>query len=117
MTKMFSLVFVSAALLSGDQSYPGQPTQGKVWIQNQGKHEAIPVTLLDASSDARVKVQVMGTAAVQVAPQPWSYMRLVVANGQDEIVALNKAGIDGWETTGLESRDERATTYILKRPR
>jgi hypothetical protein len=117
MTKMLSLVFVSAALLSGDQSYPGQPTQGKVWIQNRGRDEAMPVTLLDAASDARVKVQVVGTTAVQLAPQPWSYMRLVVSKGQDEIVALNKAGVDGWETTGLESRDERATTYILKRPR
>ena len=117
MTKMLPLVFVSAALLSGGQSYPGQPTQGKVWIQNRGNEEAIPVTLRDASSDARVKVQVMGTAAMQVVSQPWSYMRLVVSKGQDEIVALNKAGVDGWETTGLESHDERATTYIMKRPR
>jgi hypothetical protein len=112
MTKMLSLVFVSAALLSGDQSYPGQPTQGKVWIQNRGNEEAIPVTLRDASSDVRFKVQVMATAA-----QPWAYMRLVVSKGQDEIAALNKFGIDGWETTGLESHDEHATTYILKRPR
>jgi len=117
MTKMVALALASAALLSGDQTYPGQPTKGQVWVQNRGPLESIPVSLTDASGDARVKVQVTGTAAVQRASQVWSYMRLVVATGQDEIAALNKSGLDGWETTGLVSHDDHGTTYILKRPR
>lgn len=34
MNKLLALTLLSAAAVSSDQAYPGQPTQAKVWIQN-----------------------------------------------------------------------------------
>lgn len=130
MTKMFALLLSCGALLAARsavlapaQSYPGQPTQAKVWIQNHGKSEAVPVSLQEITADTPLRVQVTGTPTVQIGGdvelrrQTWQYSRLVVGPGQDAIVELNKAGAEGWETTGLQLSEPRGTAFVLKRPR
>ena len=53
MTKTLASLLSACALLGGGAAmlgaaaqdrtqYPGQPTQGKVWIQNRGNAEAVP---------------------------------------------------------------------------
>jgi hypothetical protein len=126
MHKVFVLALASAALVSADQSYPGQPTQAKVWIQNHGKSEVVPVSLQESSGDVQLKVQVTSLPSVQVgnvvdvrqsARQTWQYARLVIRPDQDPIVELNRMGADGWETTGLQISESRGTAYVLKRSR
>ena len=34
-----------------------------------------------------------------------------------QLVVDNKAGADGWETTGLQLTESRGVAYVLKRPR
>jgi hypothetical protein len=125
MMKVFALIVATAALVTADQTYPGQPTQAKVWIQNHGRSEVVPVSLQEIASDTQLKVQVSGTPTVQVVNaidarivrQTWQYSRVVIGSGQDPIVELNKAGADGWETTGLQLTESRGVAYVLKRPR
>jgi hypothetical protein len=133
MTKTFAGLLTSCALLAAGsagiaapgQSYPGQPTQAKVWIQNHGKSEAVPMSLQEISVNTPLRVQLTGTPAVQVpsgvearhARQTWQYSRVVVGPDQDPIVELNKSGAEGWETTGLQLSEPRGTAFVLKRPR
>jgi hypothetical protein len=88
-----------------------------------------------AATGETVKVQVVGTAAVQWAPgatvqlagtptvqaratrQTWEYRQITIVAGQDATAALNTAGNDGWETTGITLPASGATAVILKRPR
>ncbi|PYQ69474.1 MAG: hypothetical protein DMG04_28015 [Acidobacteria bacterium] len=125
MMKVLAFTLATAALVTADQTYPGQPTQAKVWIQNHGRSEVVPVSLQEAASDTQLKVQVSGTPNVQIVNgvdarlvrQTWQYSRVVIGSGQDPIVELNKAGADGWETTGLQLTESRGVAYVLKRPR
>jgi hypothetical protein len=125
MNKLLALTLLSAAAVSSDQTYPGQPTQAKVWIQNHGRSEVVPVSLQEIAGDAQLKVQVAAIPPVTVngvvdarpTRQTWQYSRLIVGPDQDAIVELNKAGADGWETTGLQISEPRGVAYVLKRPR
>jgi hypothetical protein len=105
---------------------PGEPTQGKVWIQNRGTSEAVPVMIENGASGVPVRVAVIGDPTVTVASgnvatraarQSWEYREVSVPAGQDLIAVLNTAGNDGWETTGMTFSDQRGTVVILKRPR
>jgi len=76
MTKMLSCVLLACLLLAAGvavrataaqdrTSQPGQPTQGRVWIENRGDMEAVPVTIQNMATEAPpLRVQVMGTATV-----------------------------------------------------
>jgi hypothetical protein len=107
---------------------PGQPTRARVWIQNQGKTEAVPVTLQDVATDVPpLRVQLSGTPTVtidsgnpvrsRVVRQRWEYRDLNIGPGEDPAIVLNAAGEDGWETTGIALVDRAGTTIVLKRPR
>jgi hypothetical protein len=74
---------------------PGQPTQAKVWIQNRGEAEAVPVNIRNDSSAPPLSVQVMGVPTA----------------------ALNAAGADGWDTTGVTLAEQGRTIVVMKRPR
>lgn len=107
-----------------DEVRPGFASQAKILVINKGAKEAIPVTF-DGGSDP-VRVQVAGTAAVQIAGTPnvqarharqmWEYRQLVLPAGQDPTASLNAAGLDGWEATGIALATADATRVILKRP-
>jgi hypothetical protein len=87
-----------------DEVRPGFASQAKILVINHGTKEAIPVAI-DASSEL-LRVQVAGTAAVQIAGTPnvqarharqmWEYRQLVLPAGQDPTASLNAAlGSDG----------------------
>jgi hypothetical protein len=120
-------VALGAAAAQDRTAQPGQPTQGKVWIQNRGAAEAVPVLIQDVSGEAPpIRVQVTGTPTVAIgapsglvgaARQQWEYQSVVIAAGQDPAGLLNRSGADGWEATGLGIPVPGGTMVVLKRPR
>ena len=109
-------------------AYPGQPTRANVWIQNRGDGEAVPVSIERVAADSTLRVELAGAPAVTIDPrsvtqsrvarQSWEYRAITVANppGQNAVGALNTAGADGWETTGLTFPSPGGTMIVLKRP-
>lgn len=101
------------------------PTQARVWVQNRGQSEAVPVMVVPSA--APLPVQVGGTVLVATPPggqvqtrasrQVWEYRGVHVAAGQDPVAALVAAGQDGWETTGLVFPGAGHTVVVMKRPR
>jgi hypothetical protein len=104
---------------------PGQPTQGKVWIQNRGDAEAVPVRIHAADEAQPLRVQVSGTPVVALAPggsigaarQQWEYQNVIIPAGQDPAGLLNRSGAEGWEATGLGMPVQGGHLVVMKRPR
>ena len=106
---------------------PGQPTQARVWIQNQGEREAVPVNIQNAASAQPLRVELAGAPLVTLGPasvvqarparQVWEYRDLRIGAGQNPSNILNGAGADGWETTGVAIADQGGTVVVMKRPR
>src|SRR5436309_1500084 len=105
-------VFITAsAILAAPQQTtltPGQMTQARVWIENRGQSEAVPVDLRALNTDSALRVLVVNNDVTHPTTQPvpvriarpvWEYTVLSVPSGQDLARALNQRGIDGWETT------------------
>lgn len=117
-------VAIVASSAQDSTAQPGQPTRARVWVQNQGKTEAVPVTLQNVATDVPpLRVQLSGTPTVtipvqsRVVRQVWEYRNLNIGPGEDPAIVLNTAGEDGWETTGLTLAGRVGTTIVLKRPR
>lgn len=122
-----AMAFGIVAVVASAQEWTTQPapTQARVWVQNRGQNEAVPVMV--AASGAPLPVQVGGTVLVATAPggavetkaarQAWAYRGVHVAAGQDPVAALATAGADGWETTGLVFPGAGHTIVVMKRPR
>ena len=116
-----------APLAAPEQTYPGQPTQGKVWIENRGRREAVPVSLEDAGMETTLRVQVTGTATVAItaptvfdtkhARQPWEYERIAMLPDDDPRPELNRLGREGWEATTQWITARGQLTIVLRRPR
>jgi hypothetical protein len=124
-----ALVVVSSAMLASPEQTtqtPGQMTQARVWVENRGPNEALPVDLRDVNLDHPLRVQVVNsepqygsTSPVQVRPvrQPWDYRTILVVPTDDLSAKLNTLGAEGWETTGIVFVKVEGTTVLLKRPR
>jgi hypothetical protein len=105
---------------------PGQLTQERVWIQNRGEAEAVPVSIENMASEAPpLRVQVMGTPTVTIgaasgqvrAVRPlWEYRSVTIPSSQDPAALLNAAGADGWEATGVTVGAQGGTIVVMKRP-
>jgi hypothetical protein len=137
MNKTITVVVIACVLLTcgvmlADSSQdrtqqPGQPTQARVWIQNRGETEAVPVNIRNDSSAPPLPVQVMGVPTVTIgsgsfvqartARQPWEYRAVRILPDQDPAAALNAAGADGWDTTGVTFAEQGRTIVVMKRPR
>ena len=105
---------------------PGQMTEAHVWVDNQGREEAIPVDLRDVHLDRPLRVQVVnndpqygssGPVQVRSVRTLWDYQLLVVPQTADLAMRLNTQGALGWEAVGVLSQTVEATTVLLKRPR
>ena len=106
---------------------PGQPTQARVWIQNQGDTEAVPVRIQNVASESLLRVQITGVPIVTTgsgsvvqarsARQSWEYRAVSITAGQDAVTVLNSAGVDGWEATGLTFPPAGGTVVLMKRPK
>jgi hypothetical protein len=121
------LIAGTAPLAAPEQTYPGQPTQARVWIQNRGADEAVPVSVQAVSGDATMKVQVVGTPTVAIgaaplldtrrARQTWEYQRVLATPDDNLTVELNRLGREGWETALQYETARGGVVVILKRPR
>lgn len=106
---------------------PGQPTQGKVWIQNRGDTEAVPVVIENTASAMPLRVVMTGVQTVEirsesvvqtrVVRQAWEYRDVRIPASQNPSAVLNNAGTDGWETTGVAFTDPGGAVVVMKRPR
>ena len=108
------------------QQQPGQMTQARVWVQNHGRAETIPVDVREINLDAPIKVQVMNgdpslprTYPVQVTEirKGWEYETITLQSPDDVVKVLTPKGVIGWETTGIAFVNPGGTTLLLKRPR
>jgi hypothetical protein len=125
----FALIVAGTSILAAPSqtATPGQMTQARVWIQNHGRTEAVPVELRDANLDAPLKVQVMNgdatfarASAVQVTEirKTWDYDTITIASTGDDVAkVLTAKGTAGWETTGIAFVTADGTKLLLKRPR
>ena len=125
-----SATLVAAASATGSApeqtATPGQMTQARVWVQNHGASEAIPVDIRDTNVDSthalRVRV-VNGEASsgvfalrAQLTASVWDY-RTIVVKGDQPARELAVPGAEGWETTGVAWPTADGTMLLLKRPR
>jgi hypothetical protein len=99
----------------------GQPTQERVWIQNRGDAEAIPVRIESVAGETLpLRVQVVGAPIVSGGPMraaQWEYQNVTIPAGQDPTAVLNTAGAEGWEATGVVVPAQGASLIVMKRPR
>jgi hypothetical protein len=126
-----ALVVAGTSILAAPSqtATPGQMTQARVWVQNRGRDEALPVDVRDVNLDAPLKVQVTNGDPQYAATNPvqvhevrrvWDYETIVIpADAMANMASLlNSRGANGWETTGIASvNTEGATTMLLKRQR
>jgi hypothetical protein len=125
----FSLVVASTSILAAPQQttvYPGQMTQARVFIENRGRTEAVPISLQESTLDAPLRVRVVNLPDPKVSDeaiharmvaQPWDYRTVLVKNGQDPVAALTALGAASWEATGVTFAQPDGVTLLLKRPR
>lgn len=112
----------SAVVAAPPQGRAGESDPAKVWIQNRGASEAIPVRI-EAVTPVPVQwagmpsATVTESAPVRHARQPWEYQTMTVPPAQDLVTMLMTVGRDGWEMTGMQTTSAAGTTIVLKRPR
>jgi hypothetical protein len=115
----------SAMLAAPEQTLtPGQMTQARVWVQNRGANEAVPIDLREENLASPLHVQIMNGALgrsnpvpVRVLPESWQYRSVLVTPDQDPALALTPAGASGWETTGLTFNRPDGVLVLLRQPR
>jgi hypothetical protein len=122
-------VVSSAMLASPEQTQtPGQMTQARVWIQNRGRGEAVPITLQESTLDAPLRVHITNAQVnpladdpvnVRIVRQPrvWQYQTVLIKPADNLATALSGPGAAGWETTGIALSGAEGTTILLKRLR
>ena len=64
------VIGASATPAAPQTAYPGQMTQARVWIQNKGDGEAVPVDLRDVNTAAPLRVQVVNADPTHPAMLP-----------------------------------------------
>ena len=113
-----------ATLASRAQERPGQATQARVWVENRGPTEAVPVSLQEVASSKPISVQLVGSPIVAIARdsqvqarQTWEYRAVLVRADQDMASALAPAGMEGWEATSVQASNQSGIIVLLKRPR
>ena len=115
-------VGATTAARSDQTARPGQMTEARVWVENRGREQAVPVDVRAVTFDAPIRVQVVNgdinaraqeAVLVRQARQAWEYKTITVSAGDD--AALKKPGEEGWETTGIAWVAPEGTTLLLKR--
>jgi hypothetical protein len=100
-----------AMLAAPGQDRPGVIGQARVFVENRGRGDAVPVVLQDVMTASPIVVQ------ARLARQPWEYRTLNLQPGQDPATALSGPGADGWEATGIQLTASGSGVILLKRPR
>ena len=146
MTRRFVIaVSVSAALVAGNimlaargqgTRTPGQVIEGRVWIENRGRNEAIPIAAQDplpvvvqnVTTATPVAVRLAGATpgqppppvAVRSAGQQWEYRTILVPADVDARALTNlllAPGNESFEPAGVQLSTASGTLLVLKRPR
>jgi hypothetical protein len=123
-----ALIVAGTSILAAPEqtATPGQMTQARVWVQNRGRTEAMPVELSTDNMEKPLKVQVMNADPILNArPVPvtptrplWDYEMVTIQPTEDMAGRLNERGKSGWETTGIWSvGGDGVTKVLVKRPR
>jgi len=117
-------VIAMVATAAVQTAQPGQMTQPRVWVENRGRSEAVPVDIRDINLDKPMRVHVLNGEAVATdvlpvrpARQQWEYELAIVPSNRDVAAVLNARGAAGWEAVGTTSVTAENTTILLKRPR
>ena len=92
----------------GQQSRPGEIGENHVLVDNRSANQAVPVVVQNLDPAKAL--------AIRAVRQPWEYRMLTLAAGKDPARFLSEAGLDGWETVGVQP-GSGGTTVLLKRPR
>jgi hypothetical protein len=85
--------------------------------------EAVPVSIQNSGDDSLpIRVEVVGSGIganvqAQFVQQRWEYRSIRIIPPQDPVPALNAAGSDGWETTGITFTEQGRTVVVMRRPR
>lgn len=106
---------------------PGEIPRADVWVKN-ATSEPLPIDIREVHTSAPMQVVLMnGEGSISAAaaapirvralPQTWTYRSMTIAATSDPASALQAAGADGWETTGLSWTRGQDTVILLKRPR
>jgi hypothetical protein len=123
-----SILAAPAQVMPGQTTaQAGQMTEARVYIQNRGRGQAVPVELRDVNLESPLRVQVInGDPSMRVNPvmvaetrKVWEYETIAIPAGAPANVAvlLNAQGANGWETTGISLPSADGMTVLLKRPR
>jgi hypothetical protein len=120
-------VAAGVMLTAQGQDRPGAIGQARVFVENHGRSDAVPVVLQDVMTPTPIGVQVIGTPTVAIAQasavqarlvrQQWEYRTVTLLAGQDPAAALSGPGADGWEATGVQLTAPAGNMVVLKRPR
>jgi hypothetical protein len=120
------VLIVGAAASSGalQTAQPGQMTPARVWVQNRGDGEAVPVAVREVHLDKPLTVHVSNGepgsgdgVQTRTARQSWDYETAEIPAGKDAAALLNARGALGWEAIGTLNVAADKTTILLKRPR
>ncbi len=96
---------------------PGEPTQARVWVENRGRNEAIPVVVDSIASPVTVHLDSMSSVQSFAGRQTWEYRSIPLQAGADMARGLGAAGGEGWEAVGVLQSGPTGATVLLKRPR
>lgn len=122
-----ALLMAGVAIVAAPgQDRPGQLTQARVWIENRGSGQAIPVSIEADALSTPLRVQMAGSPAVTIGGsvvlptravrQGWEYQVLRIPYGQDPTATLAPLGLQGWEATGHLPSADGGALLLLKRP-
>jgi len=123
---LFALIAGAPAIVAAPAQTltPGQMTQARVWVQNRGANEAVPIDLRESNLARPLHVEIMnGVQArsnpvpVRVLPESWQYRSVLVKPDDDPALALAQAGASGWETTGLTFNRPDGVLVLLRQSR
>ena len=123
----FVFIVAGTSILAAPEqtAQPGQMTQARVWIQNRGRGEAVPISLQEATLDTPLRVRIVNAQPqpttdeavhARLVQQSWDYHAITLKEGQDPVAALIGPGAAGWETTGIAFVKPDGVTLLLKRP-
>jgi hypothetical protein len=123
---LLTLTAVPSSARQSQPNQPGMPTLARTVVTNNGRGEAIPVTVVSGSDTLPVAVMsapvttlAPGTnVAIRVTRQAWEYRAVSLRSNDDAAKVLAEAGNDGWEAVGLATTGAgSAAQVLLKRPK
>ena len=114
-------VVIGAAVVAQENvpAQPGKATQARVWIENRGEAQAVPVTVTQVAGvrvTGPVTLESSTLVQTHAARQAWEYRTVAIPPESDAASVLKTPGADGWEAAGVLSTAP-SVVVLMKRPR